>query len=50
MHGATANGKPVLRKKLSRGKVVKFLASRPPCLVVMETCGGAHHSQGQILS
>ena len=43
LHGATADGSPVLRRKLSRGKVVEFLASQPPCLVVMETCGGAHH-------
>ena len=43
VHGATTNGEPVLRKKLSRGKVLEFLASQPACLVVMETCGGAHH-------
>ena len=43
VHGATSSGEPVLRKKLSRGKVLEFLASQPPCLVVMETCGGAHH-------
>ena len=43
VHGATASGEPVLRKKLSRGKVLEFLASQPACLVVMETCGGAHH-------
>ena len=33
----------MLRKKLSRGKVLKFLASLPACLVVMEACGGAHY-------
>ena len=43
VHGAAADGAPVLRRKLSRGKVLEFLASQPPCLVVMETCGGAHH-------
>ena len=43
VHGATTNDEPVLRKKLSRGKVLEFLASQPACLVVMETCGGAHH-------
>ena len=43
VRGATSSGEPVLRKKLSRGKVLEFLASQPPCLVVMETCGGAHH-------
>ena len=38
-----ADGAPVLRRKLSRAKVLGFLASQPRCLVVMETCGGAHH-------
>ncbi len=33
----------MLRRKLSRGKVLKCLASQPPCLVVMEACDGANH-------
>ena len=40
IHGATADGAPVLRRKLTRAKVLEFLASQPRCLVVMETCGG----------
>ena len=43
VHGATADGAPVVRRKLTRAKVLEFLASQPRCLVVMETCGGAHH-------
>ena len=43
VHGATADGAPVLRRKLTRANVLEFLASQPRCLVVMETCGGAHH-------
>ena len=43
VHGAMADGAPVLRRKLTRAKVLEFLASQPRCLVVMETCGGAHH-------
>lgn len=43
LHGATSGGEPVLCKKLSRGKVLGFLDSQPPCLVVMEACGGAHY-------
>ena len=43
VHGATANGVPVLRRKLTRAKVLEFLASQPQCLVAMKTCGGAHH-------
>ncbi len=28
--------------ELSRGKVLSFLASQPPCTVAMEACAGAH--------
>ena len=41
--GVTADGASVLRRKLTRAKVLECLASQPRCLVVMETCGGAHH-------
>ena len=43
LHGATDSGKPALRKKLSRSKVLEFFGLQPPCLVVMEACGGAHY-------
>jgi transposase len=43
VHGADAHGRPVLRKKLARGKLLEFFASLPPCLVGMEACGSAHH-------
>jgi transposase len=42
-HGADAQGRPVLRKKLARGKVLEFFAGLPSCLVGMEACGSAHH-------
>ena len=42
-HGADASGAVVFRKKLSRGRLLSFFAAQPPCLVVMETCSGAHH-------
>jgi transposase len=32
----------VLRKKLSRGKLSRFIAVLPPCLIVMDSCVGAH--------
>ena len=35
LHGATAEGKPVFGKKLSREKFLVFLSEAPPCLVVM---------------
>lgn len=43
VHGADAQGRPVLRKKLARAKVLQFFADLPPCLVGMEACGSAHH-------
>ena len=50
LHGATAEGKPVFRKMLSRGKFLSFLAKVPPCVVVMEACGGAHFWGRQIIA
>ena len=50
LHGATAEGKPVFRKSLSRGKFLGFLSKVPSCLVVMEACGGAHHWGRQIIA
>ena len=42
VHGANAAGTAVLRKKLSRAKVLAFFASLPRCVVALEACGGAH--------
>ena len=50
LHGATAEGKPVFGKKLSREKFPTFLSEVPPCLVVMEACGGAHYWGRQIIA
>jgi len=36
VHGATADGRVAFRKKLSRGQVLAFFASLPPCIVAME--------------
>jgi transposase len=43
VHGATAEGRVVFRKTLSRGKVLSFFTNRPPCLVAMEACASAHY-------
>src|ERR671926_1249352 len=43
VHGADAQGRPVLKRKLARGKVLEFFADLPPCLVGLEACGAAHH-------
>ena len=43
VHGADASGRAMLRKKVSRAKLLPFFASQPRCQVVLEACGGAHH-------
>ena len=42
-HGADAAGAVVIRKKITRSRLLSFFASQPPCVVAMEACGGAHH-------
>jgi transposase len=49
VHGADAQGRPVLRRKLARGKVLEFFAGLPPCLVGMEACGSAHHGGRELI-
>ena len=43
LHGAKADGSVAYRRKLSRGKLLGFLASHPKCTVAMEACAGAHY-------
>ena len=43
VHGARADGSVAYRRKLSRGKLAGFIASRPRCTVAMEACGSAHY-------
>ena len=43
VHGAEADGSPVVSRKLRRGDVLAFLKKLSPCLVGMEACGGAHY-------
>src|SRR5919199_6543168 len=43
VHGADAQGRPALKRKLARAKVLEFFANLPPCLVGLEACAAAHH-------
>lgn len=43
VHGVDAHGKVVIRKQLTRGKVLGYFAQLPSCLVGLEACGGAHY-------
>lgn len=43
LHGVDENEEPVLKKSLSRQKLIDFIANLSPCLIGLEACGGAHH-------
>lgn len=43
IHGTDAKGKCVLRKRVSRTKLIEFVANLPPCIIGIEACGGSHY-------
>ena len=43
VHGVDVDGAVVIRKRVSRAKVLEFFAALPPCLVGIEACPTAHH-------
>ena len=43
LYGIDRHGKGVVKKRLSRKKLLGFMANLPPCLIGMEACGGAHY-------
>src|SRR5260370_11948903 len=46
--GVTDRGGVMVRKALTRNKVLAFFAQVPPCLIGMEACGGAHYWARQL--
>jgi len=42
VHGAEADGSPVINRRLRRANVLTFFEKLSPCLVGLEACGGAH--------
>jgi transposase len=43
IHGVDAEGAVVIRKRISRAKLLEFFAVLPACLVGIEACPTAHH-------
>ncbi len=43
LHGADEKGNPVLKKKITRLKLLETIANLPKCTIVMEACGGANY-------
>jgi transposase len=43
LHGTDAKGKAILKKKISRLKLLEFIAGLKPCNIYMEACGSANY-------
>jgi transposase len=43
LHGVNSKGRCVLKKRVSRDKLLSFMGSLPSCLVGLEACGSSHH-------
>jgi transposase len=43
VHGVDQVGTVVIRKRVSRSKMLEFFVDLPPCLVGIEACPAAHH-------
>jgi transposase len=43
VHGVDVDGAVVIRKRITRAKVVEFFAALAPCLVGIEACPSAHY-------
>lgn len=42
LHGVDDKGNSMLKRKLTRLKLIKFIANLTPCTIVMEACGGSN--------
>ncbi len=50
VHGIDARGRVVLRRRLSRSKLLSFFARLPRCLVGMETCASANYWARELMA
>jgi transposase len=50
LHGVAADGSVVFRKKLSRDRLLPFLAQQPAAIIAMEACASAHHWAREIMA
>lgn len=49
LHGIDKSGKAILKKRLNRHKLMPFIATLNPCLIVMEACSGANYWYRQFI-
>jgi transposase len=42
LHGVDSHGNVLVRRTISRSKLLSFVAQLPPCVIGVEACSGAH--------
>lgn len=50
VHGIDATGEVVVRRKLTRGRVLAFFEKLTPCLVGIEACNTSHHWARELIA
>ena len=50
VHGVDASGELVVRKRLSRARVIPYFAKLPRCLVGIEACSTSHHWARELIA
>ena len=50
VHGVDGSGEVVVRRRLSRARVLPFFAKLPRCLVGIEACSTSHHWARELIS
>jgi len=43
LHGVDRRERPVLRRTVTRARLLELMAQLKPCTIGMEACGGAHY-------
>ena len=50
VHGVDASGATVLRRRLTRSKLLPFFAGLPRCLIGIEACATSHHWARELIA
>lgn len=50
VHGVDAAGEVIVRRRLTRSRVLAFFEKLPPCLVGIEACNTSHHWARELLA
>src|SRR5271157_3751101 len=50
VHGVDANGQVVVRRRLTRGRVLAFFEKLAPCLVGIEACSTSHYWARELIA